>query len=136
MDSRHFAEPLRERILRGRDDLGAHLDTINVKGSRYSLMLEDLKQEELMLPLCRTRRWRSASAKADPRAATFRGKSTRRAWVLSALPGDLKAEDRREIKINLVAKLNYPTPSSYGTTVDRSSDSTRGDGGSRRRSAM
>ncbi len=109
MDSRHFAEPLRANEFSADGTTWEPIpDTINVKGSRYALMLEDLKQEELMLPL-QNAQVAIGLSKGRSASRYIQGQVNKACLeILSAPPGDLKAEDRREIKINLVAKLKSP----------------------------
>src|SRR5262245_2683061 len=54
MDSRHFAESLRADEFSADGRTWERIPkTINVTGSRFALVLEDLKQEELALPLAK-----------------------------------------------------------------------------------
>lgn len=109
MDSRHFAEPLRanEFSVDG-FNWEAIPSTIYVKGSRFALVLEDLKQEEMVLPLANARVAVGLN-KGRPASRYIQGQVDKACLeVLDAPLPDLKPEERREIRINLVAKLKSP----------------------------
>jgi hypothetical protein len=109
MDSRHFAEPLRANEFSADGTKWERIpDTIHVKGSRFALVLEDLKQEELLLPLDNAQ---VAIGLSKGRAASryIQGQVDKACLeVLDAPLPDLKPDERRAIKINLVAKLKSP----------------------------
>jgi hypothetical protein len=82
--------------------------TINVKGSRFALVLEDLKQEELLLPLANAQVAIGLS-KGRPAGRYIQGQVDKACLeVLDSPLPDLKPDERREISINLVAKLKSP----------------------------
>ena len=109
MNSRHFAEPLRANEFSVDGSKWDRIpDTINVKGSRFALVLEDLNQEELMLPL----------AEAQVAIGLSRGRPANRyiqgqvdkacLEVLGSRHPNVAPDEQREIQINLVAKLKSP----------------------------
>lgn len=109
MNSRHFAEQLRATEFSVDGSTWEPVPgTINVLGSRFALVLEDLRREELILPL----------AKAQVAIGLSKGRLAGRyiqghvdkacLEMLDSPPPDLKPEDLREIQINLVAKLKAP----------------------------
>ena len=109
MNSRHFADQLRANeysvdgtnwqvIPRG----------VDVLGSRFALVLDSLKQEELVLPLAKAK---VAIGLSKGRAAGryIQGQVDKACLEIlpSPLPG-LKPEEGKELQINLVAKLKSP----------------------------
>jgi hypothetical protein len=109
MNSRHDAEQLRASEY---SVDGVSWETIpepiNVLGSRFALVIEDLRHEELTLPLASAQ---VAVGISKGRAATryIKGQVDKACLeVLGAtLPG-LKPEEVRDVRINLVAKLKSP----------------------------
>jgi hypothetical protein len=108
MNSRHFAEPLSARRYSADGinwtDIPAGID---VRGSRYALVIDNLRQEEHMLPLTQTR----------VAVGPSRGRLGSRYIVGQADKACLEVLDRaeltnedenREIKIDLVAQLRDP----------------------------
>lgn len=109
MASRHDAEQLRATEC---SVDGVKWDvippTINVLGSRFALVIEDLHHEELTLPLAQAQ---VAVGISKGRAATryIKGQVDKACLeVLSAPVPDLKADEVRDVRINLVAKLKSP----------------------------
>lgn len=109
MNSHHFAEQLRAREFSADGAAWSPIpEEINVLGSRFALVLEDLKEEELVLPL----------AKAQVAIGLSRGRAAGRyikgqvdKACLEILPSplpDLAEDEKKEIRINLVAKLKAP----------------------------
>lgn len=109
MTSRHDAEQLRASEYSA-DGLtwDAIPESINVLGSRFALVIEDLRYEELTLPLANAQ---VAVGISRGRAATryIKGQVDKACLeVLGAQLPDLKPEEARDIRINLVAKLKAP----------------------------
>ena len=108
MDSKHFAEPLcaTEYSIDG-SDWREIPDTIQVRGSRYALVIKDLHKEEFNLPLARTR------VPVGPSAGRL-GSDYLTGRVdkacLEVLPDTVQAADSMplERRINLVAELEHP----------------------------
>lgn len=109
MDSRHFAEPLRANEFSADGIKWETIpDTIHVRGSRFALVLEDLRQEELVLPL-ETAQVAVGLSKGRSASRYIQGQVDKACLeILDTPPPDLKPEEKREIKINLVAKLRSP----------------------------
>lgn len=109
MNSRHFAEPLRATEFSVDGSKWEPIpSTVNVLGSRFALVLGDLRQEELTLPLGKARVAIGLS-KGRPAGRYLQGQVDKACLeVLDAPPPDLKGNELREIKINLVAKLKSP----------------------------
>jgi hypothetical protein len=109
MNSRHFAERLRANEFSVDGSKWEPIpDTINVLGSRFALVLEELRREELTLPLEKAQVAIGLS-KGRPAGRYIQGQVDKACLeVLDAPPPDLKPEDVREIQINLVAKLKAP----------------------------
>jgi hypothetical protein len=83
-------------------------ETINVMGSRFALVLEDLKQEEMVLPLANARVAIGLS-KGRPAGRYIKGQVDKACLeVLNAPLPDLNLDEQREIQIGLVAKLKAP----------------------------
>ncbi len=109
MDSRHFAERLRANEFSvDRTKWEPIPNTINVLGSRFALMVEDLKQQDLVLPLAKAQVAIGLS-KGRPAGRYIQGQVDKACLevVSSPLP-DLKSNESGEIRINLVAKLKKP----------------------------
>ena len=109
MNSRHDAEKLRATQY-SVDGIEWETipDTINVLGSRFALMIEDLHPEELILPLGRAQ---VAVGLSKGRAATryIKGQVDKACLeVLSSPLPDLTPGETRDVQINLVAKLKSP----------------------------
>lgn len=109
VDSRHFADPLRaqEFSVDGRR-WEPIPDSINVLGSRFALVLEDLRQEELSLPLAHTRVAIGLS-KGRSGSKYLQGQVDKA--CLEVVEGDQQVESTPENKIvpiSLVAKLKKP----------------------------
>lgn len=109
MDSRHFAEPLRasEWSIDG-VTWETIPKTIHVKGSRFALVLEELKRVEMKLPLAKARVAVGLS-KGRPAGRYIQGQVDKACLEVldSSLP-NLESEEMREIPINLIAKLKAP----------------------------
>lgn len=110
MESRHFAEPLRaEQFSVDGSEWQPIPDTINVRGSRFALVLEDLREEEMSLPLAKAA---VAIGLSKGRAASryIRGQVDKACLEIydSVLPGLSDQERSEEIPIKLVAKLKSP----------------------------
>jgi hypothetical protein len=109
MNSQHWAEDL---VAKEFSTDGEHWEeipkTIEVRGSRFALVIEDLKQEEMVLPLANAQVAVGLS-KGRPASRYIQGQVDKACLeILGAPRPDLKSEDRREIQINLVAKLKSP----------------------------
>jgi hypothetical protein len=108
MKSNHYAEPLRAREY-SKDGIEWRLVPlpINVLGSRFALLIEDLRREEFELPLDRTRvavgisRGRLGSRYISGQA----DKACLEVMPVYDLPNDVEP---RPVQINLVAKLRAP----------------------------
>jgi hypothetical protein len=108
MASNHLAEPLRAQKYSA-DGINWQLvpSSINVLGSRFALVINELRREEFQLPLDRTRvaigisRGRLGSRYIGGRA----DKACLEVVPASELPNDV---DPRPIQIDLVAKLVAP----------------------------
>src|SRR5439155_2717458 len=101
MNSRHFAEQLRANEFSVDGMKWEPIpDTINVRGSRFALVLEDLKQEELMLPLAKAQVAIGLS-KGRPAGRYIQGQVDKACLEVldKALP-DLKGEEGREVRIS------------------------------------
>lgn len=109
MNSRHFAEPLRASEFSADGLTWQPIPpTIHVLGSRFALLLEELRPEELTLPLAKTQVAIGLS-KGRPAGRYIQGQVDKACLeVVDAPPPDLKPEEAVEIKINLVAKLKAP----------------------------
>lgn len=129
MSSRHYAEQLRATEFSAD---GMKWDTIpqsiNVLGSRFALVIEDLHCEELTLPLAQAQ---VAVGINKGRAATRYIKYQVDKACLEILPAqipDLKEDEVRDVRINLVAKLKSP----YAVFLrDHRRQVVRGDEGTR-----
>lgn len=109
MDSRHAAEQLRATEF-SVDGLKWDIipKTINVLGSRFALVIEDLRHEELTLPLAKAQVAVGLN-KGRPASRYIRGQVDKACLEVLAAPlPDLNAEEVRDIRINLVAKLKSP----------------------------
>jgi hypothetical protein len=109
MDSRHFAESLRATEFSVDGTKWESIPkSINVTGSRFALVLEDLKQEELSLPLAKAQ-VALGLCKGRPASRYIQGQVDKACLDLldAPLPG-LEAAEQRDIEINLVAKLKSP----------------------------
>jgi hypothetical protein len=109
MDSRHFAEQLRANEFSVDGAKWEPIpDTINVMGSRFALVLEDLRQEELVLPLAKAKVAIGLS-KGRPAGRYIQGQADKACLeVLGAPLPDLKPDESGEIRIGLVARLKPP----------------------------
>jgi hypothetical protein len=109
MTSRHFAEPLRaDEFSVDGTEWQPIPDTINVVGSRFALVLEDLRREELVLPLAKAQ-VAIGLCKGRPAGRYIQGQVDKACLeVLDAPRPGLTPEDVREIPIKLVAKLKAP----------------------------
>ncbi len=109
MNSQHFAEQLRANEFSVDGSKWEPIpETINVLGSRFALVLEDLRREELVLPLAKAQVAIGLS-KGRPAGRYIQGQVDKACLeMLDAPPPDLKPEDVREIEINLIAKLKAP----------------------------
>lgn len=109
MNSRHFAERLRAREC-SEDGINWKPipETINVVGSRFALVLEDLKQEELELPLGKAQ-VAIGMSRGRPASRYLQGQVDKACLDIlgSPLP-DLRPEEQSKVSINLVAKLKPP----------------------------
>lgn len=105
MDSHHFALPERAREYSAD---GIHWkaipDKINVRGSRYALIVDDLQQEEFDLPLERTR-VAVGSSMGRPGNEYVTGRVDKA--CLEVTNSDASG-DKRPIHIGLVARLVEP----------------------------
>lgn len=108
MNSRHFAEPLPAK--RYSPDGINWIDVprgINVLGSRFALVLKDLRQENHTLPLTRTR------VAVGPNRGRLGsryivGQADKACLEVTAEQEMVNDEDPREVKISLVAELRDP----------------------------
>ena len=109
MNSRHFAEPLRANEFSADGFKWETIpSTIHVKGSRFALVLEDLRQEEFVLPL-ESARVAVGLQKGRPASRYIQNQVDKACLeVLDSPFPDLKPEERKEIQISLVAKLKSP----------------------------
>jgi hypothetical protein len=108
MNSRHFAEPLRAR--RYSPDGINWIEVpagINVLGSRFALLLRDLRHEEHVLPLAQTRvavgpnRGRMGSR-------YLQGQADKACLEMIETPEQVNEKDVRDVQISLVAELLDP----------------------------
>lgn len=109
MDSRHFAEQLRatEYSADG-TNWTAIPDTINVLGSRFALMLEDLRVEEFDLPLDRAQVGIGLS-KGRLASKYLKGQVDKACLeILAASETYLRDDEQKTVRITLVAKLRAP----------------------------
>ena len=109
MDSRHFAEPLRANEFSVDGSKWEPIpDTVNVKGSRFALVLEDLKRVDMVLPLANAQVAIGLS-KGRPASRYIQGQVDKACLdVLGApIPG-LEPGEQPKIPISLVAKLKPP----------------------------
>lgn len=108
MPSNHFAEPLRasEYSVDGME-WKPMPPTINVRGSRFALVIKELRRETFVLPLERTRvavginRGRLGSRYVQ-------GRVDKACLEVADRPENLNDAERREIKIGLIAELVEP----------------------------
>lgn len=109
MDSRHFAEQLRANECSVDGTNWTKIpETINVLGSRFALVLEELREEELELPLDRARVALGLN-KGRAAARYLLGQVDKACLeVLEEPIPDLTADEKRKVEINLVAKLKSP----------------------------
>jgi hypothetical protein len=109
MNSRHFAEPLRaNEFSEDGTKWEAIPKTINVTGSRFALVLKDLKKVELTLPLANAH---VAIGLSKGRSASryIQGQVDKACLEISDIAmSDANPDTDREISINLVAELKAP----------------------------
>ena len=108
MESKHFAEPVRadQFSVDGRSWENVP-DTINVRGSRFALVLSSLKQQVETIPLARTRVPLGPSM-GRLGSRYIRGRVDKACLEVLAEPELVNEEDQREIRCTLVAELEHP----------------------------
>jgi len=109
MNSQHFAEPLRASEYSVDGTVWQRIPrTINVRGSRFALVLESLERKELVLPLA-TARVAIGVSRGRPAIRYIQGQVDKACLEVldKPMPG-IAPEERRDIQINLVAKLKSP----------------------------
>lgn len=108
MESRHFAEPVRadQYSVDGRtwEDVPS---TINVRGSRFALVLSSLEKQEEVIPLARTRVPIGPSM-GRLGSRYLRGRVDKACLEVLEEPELVNEEDRCEVRCNLVAQLERP----------------------------
>lgn len=108
MNSSHFAEPLRAREYSADGLTWQKIpDTINVLGSRFALVIDELRQEELVLPLSQTR---VAVGNNQGRVGSryIQGQVDKACLVVTDQPEQANVAEKHEVQISLVAKLAPP----------------------------
>lgn len=108
MESKHDADPLRANEY-SVDGVKWDLipKTIDVKGSRYALMIKNLREEEHVLPLHQTRVAVGANA-GRVGSRYIRGRVDKACLLVDEIPELPNETDLIDIKINLVAELVDP----------------------------
>lgn len=109
MDSKHFAEPVRaSEFSKDGSSWESIPDTINVTGSRFALVLEELRKDEMVLPLAKAQVAIGLS-KGRPASRYLQGQVDKACLEVVESPiRNLNSHEQREISINLVAKLKSP----------------------------
>jgi hypothetical protein len=108
MNSRHFAEPLSARRYSADGINWSDVPSgIDVRGSRFALVIEKLRQEEHVLPLTQTR---VAVGPSRGRLGSryIVGQADKACLEVLDQPELTNEGDNREVKINLVAELRDP----------------------------
>lgn len=109
MDSKHFAEPLRATEFSTDGTRWEQIpDTVNVLGSRFALVLEDLCEVNIVLPLSETKVAVGLS-KGRPGDKYIRGQVDKACLeVIEDSRAHVDDGDINEIYIGLMAKLKKP----------------------------
>lgn len=109
MNSRHFAEPLRATEFSADGTRWQPIpDTINVRGSRFALVLEELKPQELVLPL-EYAQVAIGRSKGRPASRYLQGQVDKACLeLLEPLEQSNDRDLQQQIPISLVAKLRSP----------------------------
>ncbi len=108
MQSNHFAEPLRATEYSVDDVKWQSMpETINVKGSRYALVIEDLRKEEMMLSLDHAR---VGVGMSNGRVGSryVQGRADKACLIMTKEDGKDPGASPKEVKITYVAKLRAP----------------------------
>lgn len=108
MNSSHFAEPLRAREYSPDGFSWTKVpDAINVLGSRFALIIKDLRQEELVLPLSQTR---VAVGNNQGRIGSLyvQGQVDKACLVVTDRYEQANDVEQCEVSINLIAELAKP----------------------------
>ncbi len=108
MESKHFAEPVRADEYSVDGTTWEEVPcTINVLGSRFALVLSSLKKQEETIPLAQTR---VALGPSMGRLGSryLRGRVDKACFEILAEPELVNEDDERDLRCNLVAKLEHP----------------------------
>ena len=107
MDSRHFAEPVRAEQQSVDGIKWTDIpEEVNVRGSRFALVIKDLEREDFELPLKQTR---VAVGNCEGRSGhLYVNGRVDKACLEVVDDADVAADDVPSIKIGLVAKLAAP----------------------------
>jgi hypothetical protein len=108
MESSHFAEPLRAGSYSVDGITWQRIpDTINVLGYRFALVIKNLRRQELILPLDRTR---VAVGNNLGRIGSryLQGHVDKACLEVIDAPEQTNVAETREVRINLVAELEPP----------------------------
>jgi hypothetical protein len=108
MESSHFAEPLRA----GSDSVDGITwqripDSINVLGSRFALMIKNLRRQELVLPLDRTR-VAVGNNRGRVGSRYLQGHVDKACLEVVDIAERSNATETRQVRVNLVAELEPP----------------------------
>jgi hypothetical protein len=108
MSSNHFAEPLRAQEYSVDGIEWKEIPrAINVLGSRFALVIRDLRQEEHVLPLSQTK-VAIGNNKGRVGSRYIQGHVDKACLEVTDRPEQVNTGNLKEIRINLVAKLTSP----------------------------
>jgi hypothetical protein len=108
MNSKHFAEPLRANEFSADGIEWKKIpDSIRVLGSRFALVIKDLKKEEHLLPLNQTR---VAVGTNQGRLGSryLLGQVDKACLEVTERPEQTNESEKKDVSINLVAELAAP----------------------------
>ena len=108
MESSHFAEPIRADEY-SPDGMTWHTipAEINVLGSRFALMIKDLRREEHILPLNQTR-VAIGTSRGRLGSRYLRGRVDKACLEVTETPEPVNEPEPRELRVGLVAELVEP----------------------------
>lgn len=106
MTSKHFAEPVRAEEMSPDGIKWESIDpSINVKGSRYALVIKDLKKQDLSLPLSQTR-VAIGNSVGQSGLKYIRGRVDKACFEIVGASGEGTEED--PVSIGLLAEIVEP----------------------------
>ena len=108
MNSNHFADPLCAAEFSADGSSWDEVPPeIEVRGSRYALVIENLRKEEFKIPLDMTR---VAVGPSRGRLGSryIKGRVDKACFVVADTPERTNEEEAREVPVNLVADLRAP----------------------------